>query len=382
VKSLRMLGLAAFAAMALMSVGAGTASADTLCKANEDPCSAANRYEVGETVKASTTELVLSGVFALPITCGSELTAQVTEDLGGGAGLELEVTSLTVSGCSASCEAMEATGLPYSGEASAKTQAVTLSGGPNLKLSGCQAMKWNCGYESAESVLQLKGGAPGHLAVEGLPLGRTFGNCGAVAKLTADYEISSPSSVWLVKFAAGGADTLCKAAETPCAAENQYAAGQTIKASAKQWTLKGPPGATFSVTCESSLEGKVTNAGSSSEAVEIAISAMSFANCSGSCKSGTASGLPLDAIGSGQTLVLAEGSGGVPKVTLGKCLALQQSCSYALSGIVLAFEGGGPAHLLATGAPVTRLSGACNASSTVTADYELSSPSPAWLVGA
>jgi hypothetical protein len=54
-KYLKMLGLAAVAAAALMAfLGAGTASAETtLCEKTEDPCQAANAVTAGETISAS-----------------------------------------------------------------------------------------------------------------------------------------------------------------------------------------------------------------------------------------------------------------------------------------------------------------------------------------
>jgi hypothetical protein len=54
-KYVKMLGLAAVAAAALMAfIGAGTASATTLCKATDTPdCSLANTYAAGTTIHAS-----------------------------------------------------------------------------------------------------------------------------------------------------------------------------------------------------------------------------------------------------------------------------------------------------------------------------------------
>jgi hypothetical protein len=53
-KYLKMLGLAAVAAAALMAfVGAGTASATVICSATENPCAAANKWPTGTTAAFS-----------------------------------------------------------------------------------------------------------------------------------------------------------------------------------------------------------------------------------------------------------------------------------------------------------------------------------------
>jgi hypothetical protein len=109
-KYLKILGLAAVAAAALMAfVGAGTASAETTaCKATEDPCAAGNAYGVGTKVVAHNelepAVLTAAGGFVEIVcqksTIDGEITRATTPTGGptaaGGAGLTFEECNNTV----------------------------------------------------------------------------------------------------------------------------------------------------------------------------------------------------------------------------------------------------------------------------------------------
>lgn len=73
-KYLKMFGLAAVAAMALMAfAGAGSASATVLCKVKETPCAAANEYPVGTVADGS-----LLGTSAKMTTTAGEIVETCT----------------------------------------------------------------------------------------------------------------------------------------------------------------------------------------------------------------------------------------------------------------------------------------------------------------
>jgi len=84
-KYLKMLGLAAVAATALMAFGAGSASATELCKVKESPCSAANMYDPPQVIHATLkagTEAVLTAGFAT-VKC-SKSTVEIEQTSTGG----------------------------------------------------------------------------------------------------------------------------------------------------------------------------------------------------------------------------------------------------------------------------------------------------------
>lgn len=107
-KYLKMLGLAAIAAMGLMAfVGAGTASATVLCTATETPCSAAHTISPTNDPTMVATQ-VGTGILqedketnpATYVTCsGSEMKATSTKAGNSTETPTGEVTSLTWSGC-------------------------------------------------------------------------------------------------------------------------------------------------------------------------------------------------------------------------------------------------------------------------------------------
>jgi len=100
-KHLKASGLIALAAMAVVAlIGAGTASASTVCKANETTCSAANTYANGTAIKgtlASGTKAVLKGI--LTVECSaSEVAGKLTSNPGA----KGEITSASWTSCTRS----------------------------------------------------------------------------------------------------------------------------------------------------------------------------------------------------------------------------------------------------------------------------------------
>jgi len=102
-KYVKMLGLAAVAAAALMAfVGAGTASATVLCSTNTNPCTG-TKYAAGTEIKSNLkagTEAVLTAGFATVKCTESNVNGKVTS-AGGGAGVAVagSISLLTFDSC-------------------------------------------------------------------------------------------------------------------------------------------------------------------------------------------------------------------------------------------------------------------------------------------
>jgi hypothetical protein len=87
-KYLKMLGLAAVAAAALMALaGTGTASATVACKLTETPCAASNEWEIGTsglaTLKAGTSAVMRTTGGEAVITCNKGHVSGKLENKGG-----------------------------------------------------------------------------------------------------------------------------------------------------------------------------------------------------------------------------------------------------------------------------------------------------------
>lgn len=87
-KYLKMLGLTAVAAAALMAlVGTGTASATVACKVTETPCASSNEWELGTkglaTLKAGTSAVMKSTGGEALMTCNSGRVSGTLENKGG-----------------------------------------------------------------------------------------------------------------------------------------------------------------------------------------------------------------------------------------------------------------------------------------------------------
>lgn len=96
---IRLLGLAVLAALAVAAfVGAGSASAITLCKANENPCSAGNRYPSGTTILGKSSTSFLENE-SLAVEC-EEATVEIKTTAESGSPLPAKLTLPTFAGCS------------------------------------------------------------------------------------------------------------------------------------------------------------------------------------------------------------------------------------------------------------------------------------------
>jgi hypothetical protein len=101
-KHVKMLGIAAVAATALMAfVGAGTASATVLCSTNTTPCTG-TKYGVGTKVEShlrAGTEAVFTGGFAT-LKCTEAITSgEVTNAGSSTATVVVKITTLDFTGC-------------------------------------------------------------------------------------------------------------------------------------------------------------------------------------------------------------------------------------------------------------------------------------------
>jgi hypothetical protein len=216
----KMLGLAMVAAIAAMAlVGASSASAETLCSENANPCPIGKRYASGTVIKAHSEKAVLKG-FAT-VTCKSDVAGELTQETG--APLNAKMTSLTFSNCEGCTEA-KALNLPYRGLMHLLL-ATSLShllvheweagtGRPGAVLKNCPLGISECVFsvseepeagkpKSADLMIEggnpasVKTGAPGSTTVK---LERTGGSafCGSTATWEATYTQTAPATgIWL-----------------------------------------------------------------------------------------------------------------------------------------------------------------------------------------
>lgn len=159
-KFIKMLGLAGIAAIAVMAfLGAGTASATTLCKVAEKNCAAANQWGSEVTVVANSTSAVLTG--SLKVECASKIK-MLTLELSGKP-LKADVTELSWSGCKGGCSGAETTTLPtgsIEGSGTGTTGTIVAKGAV-VKLTNCLGIGATCTATAAEAKLAFEGGKIG-----------------------------------------------------------------------------------------------------------------------------------------------------------------------------------------------------------------------------
>jgi len=197
-KYVKMLGLAAVAAMALMAfVGAGTASATTLCRTNVTTCEPAWDVAQGSTLDAS----LKSGTSAILETAGGLIrdtcttsTVKGTTTNTSGTTVSGTVENLTFEGCSVKTQVLEQDGtleIASNGEVKAKGFRVTV-----------EILGESCIYTAGTGTKlgTLTGGSPATLTVSatiGINAAESGANCAPSSNWTATYTITEPSALWV-----------------------------------------------------------------------------------------------------------------------------------------------------------------------------------------
>jgi hypothetical protein len=252
VRTARLIGLAAVAALALMAsvgVGAAFAAKTTLCKTNtiSPYCEASNRYPAETAFEASSSSLSIEVTTPkLKITCSSSAITGKT-NAESGEPLGVNVSAWSISGCKpggANGCTVSVTSLPYNGSlawSSGQNGTLTMGSGgkaePRLFVNCGEIL--SCEYKIPTAT--VVGGSSGQVTLAETKLTAVGGsNCVGEATLKpATYAVSLPKPVYVAKPPLEEAHTrLCKAAESPCSGANTYPFGTTIEAESTNLVIK------------------------------------------------------------------------------------------------------------------------------------------------
>lgn len=190
-KHLKMLGLAAVAAVALMAfLGAGSASATVLCKTAVNPCPEAERWGTGTLLDASSTHVTFyEGNKCLASTISGKTT------VSAGVAIPLPIEKLSFSTCTA------ATTVTTPGEMKIEWISGTNDGTIKDRLTkGTVSLAsglcgWQIGFNGEWFTSgKIKGGKPATIELEA-PL---FGTC-PFASLLGTYTVTSPAEAIYVE---------------------------------------------------------------------------------------------------------------------------------------------------------------------------------------
>jgi hypothetical protein len=196
VKNAKIYSLAVVAVVAAMAlIGAGSASATTLCKVSETTCASGNQYASGTSIvgKASNSELI--GTF--PVKCSESATTLVT-GANGNATMVGSVSALSFSGCTLAGSACTVTTLhvPYKAELTG-TALSAKSGGTGKPGAHLVCGSIACTFEIEPATgLTVVSGNPANVKAA-VTLNRTEGSallCGSTAEWKATYVAQSPNA--------------------------------------------------------------------------------------------------------------------------------------------------------------------------------------------
>jgi hypothetical protein len=210
-KYLKMLGLAAVAAMALMAfVGAGTASATKLCKNSTSTVVCSEPYGVGTEIKSKLTGsaiLETTGGTTLDTCTGGEVNGKIEKEGSATATVSGKNSAITWTGCSVPTTTL-ATGeleIHAKPELNSKGELVDTDNG-TLTASGAEVTV-NTGFFGAcvygtgtgKDLGTLLGGSPATLAIStNVTLTKNeSGLCPSETKWTAEYTVTEPKPLYV-----------------------------------------------------------------------------------------------------------------------------------------------------------------------------------------
>jgi len=176
------------------------------------------------------------------------------------------------------------------------------------------------------------------------------------------------------------ATKLCSVNTSPCPAGNTYGKGTAIKTQLLAGTKSVMSSGFVTITCsESTMSGKTTSEGGSG-AVLGEISSVTWKSCTSSLGSCTTSALntpwPAEVSGSGGNGTMTVGKPG------GKFTCGGTTCEYEGSKASVSISGGNPAKAKASNVSFSKIGGGflCSSTASWSAEYEVTSPKPLFIV--
>ncbi|MGN6275765.1 MAG: hypothetical protein ACTHNP_07525 [Solirubrobacterales bacterium] len=196
-KYLKMLGLAAVAAMALTAfLGASSASATTICTQTETPCAAANQYtttqdnEIEATLESGTTATLRNTEGSIHDTCNTSTVKGHTTNAGGSAATVVgSITEIAFGGCTNTTTPNNA--------ATCEMEVHNISGTDNgtMTVKGCTVaivefgVTCKYGAGNGKDLGTITGGTMGTIDVNGV-----------VERIDSSSFICPETSVWEAKY--------------------------------------------------------------------------------------------------------------------------------------------------------------------------------------
>jgi hypothetical protein len=201
-KLMKIIGPCLALALAMMALGAGTASATKLCSVNTSPCPAGNTYGKGTSIKVQlvpgTKSTMASGF--VNVTCSESTMSGKTTSEGGSGAVTGEISSATWKSCTSSLGSCTASSLktPWPAE-------VTGSGGNGTLSVQHPGAKFTCGgttceYEASKASISVTGGSPAKAKASSISFSKIGGGflCSSTASWSGEYEVTSPNPLFIV----------------------------------------------------------------------------------------------------------------------------------------------------------------------------------------
>jgi hypothetical protein len=211
-KYLKMLGLAAIAALALTAFGAGSASATNLCSTNTNPCTG-TLYGAGTNLsaklKTGTTAVLTNSLDT--VTCTeSSISGSISSNTSSGKNTTGTISSVTFTGCTdqngSNCT-VEVKNTPWHAEATTETSKSNGNGKLDVKSHGtghpeakvvCGGFL-SCTFGTELATLGITGGNPAAVKAAGINLSLISGFfCPSSATWDAEYEVTAPKPLYVI----------------------------------------------------------------------------------------------------------------------------------------------------------------------------------------
>lgn len=204
-KYVKMLGLAAVAAAALMAfVGGSTASATVLCKNNTSTLACTEPYGTGTEITSHLVEKTKATLVTAfkTVECSKSTVNGKVENAGGSAAtVGGKISALTFEECNCEVKVLKNGSLEIHSIASTDNGTATGNGSEvTVQCNGTLFGNVHCIYTTENTDLgTLVGGAPAKLEVKEaeIPRLKTDSLCSEKAKWTANYEVTTPNPLYV-----------------------------------------------------------------------------------------------------------------------------------------------------------------------------------------
>lgn len=360
---------------------AGTASATVACESNANTNTCQQSYPAGtafDIEQTGSAKFESSGT-VIEECAGSTLKGK-TENVGSASEtLEILIESLTWNSCTTTFTTLSTGSLEVHWIAGTDNGTLTVQGFEWTRNTVFGSCTYGFGA-SPRDLGTITSGSPATISIN-VSLLRLSGPCPEATQWTSSYKFVEPDPLYFSSESAPEppkpSGVLCKTNTSTLACPEIYSTGQALEASLKEKTsavLELTGGTVLDECTSSTLKGKTTNTGSSSEAVKASIESLSWSGCTKTTDTLKSGSLEFAWIAGTDNATLTG------KETEWTVNTIFGTCTYGFgTGTDLGTITGGSPATIGVNVVLKEIKGLCPEEARWTAEYTFTAPTPLYF---